>query len=284
MRMYCTFVQKLDQRHRQRAWMGTNCRRRHDNRRPNNVLRFPRCGDARRQSAPGRTGDRGARRDRARRYLVVNDPVEAATRLMSTAHLLDGVSTVLAEQGVGALSVRSVAAAAGGSPAQVQYYYRTKNDLVRAGFEQAGKQFLSDVVTARPDTLMDFVRLWLPLDDRRERRARVWLAYATMSAVDAELAAASAQLDEGLRQWFISARASRPRCLAAFRADRRSHHAMPHADTSPTSGARGADNSPVRLGTRGERLTIALGHRQPTDRHALRQAKTDRPSKHSVVS
>lgn len=122
---------------------------------------------------------------------------------MTGTRLLDGVVTVLAEQGVGALSVRSVAAAAGVSPAQVQYYYRTKSELVRAGFDHAGEQFLADVVAAQPTTLMGFVQQWLPLDDRRERRARVWLAYAAISAVDAELAATSAQLDQELRRWFI---------------------------------------------------------------------------------
>lgn len=122
---------------------------------------------------------------------------------MTVSRLLDGVLAVLAEQGVGALSVRSVAAAAGVSPAQVQYYYRTKSELVRAGFDHAGDQFLADVVAAQPATLLEFVQQWLPLDDRRERRARVWLAYAAISAVDAELAAASAQLDEELRRWFI---------------------------------------------------------------------------------
>lgn len=121
---------------------------------------------------------------------------------MRVTHLLDGVMTVLAEQGVGALSVRSVAAAAGVSPAQVQYYYRTKSDLVRAGFDYAGEQFLEDLAAAQPTTLMGFVQQWLPLDDRRERRARVWLAYAAISAVDAELSAAAAELDRELRQWF----------------------------------------------------------------------------------
>lgn len=111
--------------------------------------------------------------------------------------------TVLAEQGVGALSVRSVAAASGVSPAQVQYYYRTKSELVRAGFDHAGEQFLADVVAAQPTTLLDLVQQWLPLDERRDRRARVWLAYAAISAVDSELAAASAQLDQELRRWFI---------------------------------------------------------------------------------
>lgn len=122
---------------------------------------------------------------------------------MAVTRLLDGVLTVLAEQGVGALSVRSVAAAAGVSPAQVQYYYRAKSELVRAGFDHAGEQFLADVAAARPTTLMEVVLQWLPLDDRRERRARVWLAYAAISAVDADLAASAARLDEELRGWFL---------------------------------------------------------------------------------
>ncbi|MFC4554930.1 TetR/AcrR family transcriptional regulator [Georgenia faecalis] len=122
---------------------------------------------------------------------------------MAAAGVLDGVLTVLAEHGVGALSVRTVAAAAGVSPAQVQYHYRTKSELVRAAFDHAGEQFLADVAAAQPTTLMDVVEQWLPLDDRRERRARVWLAYAALSAVDTALAAASAQLDDELRQWFV---------------------------------------------------------------------------------
>ncbi len=121
---------------------------------------------------------------------------------MAVTRLLDAVLTVLAEHGAGALSVRSVAAAAGVSPAQVQYYYRTKSELVRAGFDHAGEQFLADVTASGATTLMDVVQQWLPLDDRRERRARVWLAYAALSAVDPELAAVSAQLDRELRSWF----------------------------------------------------------------------------------
>jgi AcrR family transcriptional regulator len=123
--------------------------------------------------------------------------------MTNATRVLNGVLTVLGEQGVGALSVRSVATAASVSPAQVQYYYRTKSQLVRAGFDHAGEQFLADVQAAQPTTLMGFVEQWLPLDDRRERRARVWLAYAAMSATDTELAATSAQLDQELRRWFV---------------------------------------------------------------------------------
>jgi AcrR family transcriptional regulator len=122
---------------------------------------------------------------------------------VTPTHLLDGVLTVLSEQGVGSLSVRSVAAAAGVSPAQVQYYYRTKSELVHAGFEHAGQQFIDDVTAADPGTLIAFVQQWLPLDERRERRARVWIAYAAIAATDPTLAASSAQLDQELRQWFM---------------------------------------------------------------------------------
>lgn len=135
--------------------------------------------------------------------MVVEEQVGSGERLMTAPRLLDGVLAVLAEQGVGSLSVRSVAAAADVSPAQVQYYYRTKAELVRAGFDHAGEQFLADVAAAQPATLRGIVEQWLPLDDRRERRARVWLAYAAISAVDAELAATSARLDEELRSWFL---------------------------------------------------------------------------------
>ena len=123
---------------------------------------------------------------------------------MSATRVLDGVLAVLAEQGVGALSVRSVATAAGVSPAQVQYYYRTKSELVRAAFDHAGEQLLADIAAAKPTTLMDVVEQWLPMDEPRERRARVWLAYAAIAAVDPDLAATSARLDEELRRWFTN--------------------------------------------------------------------------------
>lgn len=122
---------------------------------------------------------------------------------MSSTRILDGVVNVLADRGAQALSIRSVAVEAGVSPAQVQYYYRTRAELVRAGFDRAGEQFLADIAAARPSTLMDVVEQWLPLDARREHRARVWLAYAAMSSVDEHLVVESARLDGELRQWFM---------------------------------------------------------------------------------
>lgn len=123
---------------------------------------------------------------------------------------------ILAEQGIAALSVRSVASAAGVSPAQVQYYFRTKSELVRAGFDHAGQQFEADLERAAPTTLLELVEQWLPLDARRERRARVWLAYAAASVADSDLAAESAKLDEELRQRFVALGLNEQRAAQLF--------------------------------------------------------------------
>ncbi len=123
------------------------------------------------------------------------------------AHLLEAVFSVLAEDGLGALSMRSVAAAANVSVAQVQYYFRTKAELVAAAFTYASSEFLDALATVEGgepsvEHLRAVIWTWLPLDEQRERRARVWLAFAAISAADRELARAAAQLDTDLRMWF----------------------------------------------------------------------------------
>ncbi len=123
---------------------------------------------------------------------------------MGSTRILEGVLNVLAERGIGALSVRSVAAAADVSPAQVQYYYRTKNDLVRAGFDYVGEQFDRDLASAECDTVADYVAQWLPLDEHRDRRARVWIAYTSLAVNDEKLRMAAEQLDSEIRTWFTT--------------------------------------------------------------------------------
>lgn len=123
------------------------------------------------------------------------------------AHVLDGVLRVLAGDGLSALSVRSVAAAAGVSPAQVQYYFRTRAELVTAAFERASEEFVAALATLAPaepslERLRQIIWTWLPVDSDREDRARVWVAYAATAATDKKLAVASAQLDADLRAWF----------------------------------------------------------------------------------
>lgn len=123
------------------------------------------------------------------------------------AHLLDAVLAVVAAEGFAAVSMRSIAARAGVSVAQVQYYFHSKSELVAAAFDHSNRDFLDSLATILPDEasverLHDVVWAWLPLDAERENRARVWLAFAATAATDHRLAAAAAQLDVELRAWF----------------------------------------------------------------------------------
>ncbi|MCK9878688.1 TetR family transcriptional regulator [Frankia sp. Ag45/Mut15] len=125
------------------------------------------------------------------------------------AHILEAAHTVLARDGIVGLSVRSVAAAAGVSPAQVQYYFRTRIELIEAAFTHAGDQFLAglrEINTGEPSwaRLRQLIWYWLPLDGERESRARVWLAYAATAATNDRIAAASALLDDELRAWLTA--------------------------------------------------------------------------------
>lgn len=129
---------------------------------------------------------------------------------MAQERILGAVLDVLAGNGVDKLSIRTVAEAADVSPAQVQYYYRTKRDLVRAGFEYSSSQFMAAVAAAKPKTLRELTLQWLPLDEARERRARVWLAYTEMAARDDQLAMEAARTDAELRQWFTAAGVPEP--------------------------------------------------------------------------
>lgn len=135
-------------------------------------------------------------------------------------HLLGAALRVIAEQGLAGLSVRTVAAEAGVSPAQVQYYFRTKTELVRAAFEHAGEQFLTDLRAVEGERSIDWlhrlVDVWLPLDERREQRARVWLAYAATAAIDPGLAAHSAEVDAELIE-VLAAELSELGCLTPQR-------------------------------------------------------------------
>ncbi len=123
------------------------------------------------------------------------------------AHLLEAALSVVAEEGLGAVSMRSVAARADVSTAQVQYYFRTKAELVSGAYDRAHEQFLATLLATLPgpptsERLSRVVRLWLPLDPERDRRARVWLAFTAAAVNEPELAGRAATLDGELRRWF----------------------------------------------------------------------------------
>jgi AcrR family transcriptional regulator len=121
--------------------------------------------------------------------------------------VLDAVLDVIAERGLEAATMRTVAAAAGISLAQVQYYFRSKDELVASAFRHVTERFdekLATVDLSGPPrkVLRQALELWLPLDDDRARDARVWLAFSAASVTSPVLAGIAATTDAELRVAF----------------------------------------------------------------------------------
>lgn len=111
---------------------------------------------------------------------------------------------VIAERGLEAATMRNVAAAAKISLAQVQYYFRSKDELVAAAFQHVTELF--DLKLATVDlsgsprrVLRQALELWLPLDESRARDARVWLAFSAAAATSPTLKEIAAATDHELR-------------------------------------------------------------------------------------
>lgn len=121
--------------------------------------------------------------------------------------MLDAVLDVIAERGLEAATMRTVAAAAGISLAQVQYYFRSKDELVASAFRHVTERFdekLATVDLSGPPrkVLRQALELWLPLDDDRARDARVWLAFSAASVTSPMLAGIAATTEAELRVAF----------------------------------------------------------------------------------
>jgi AcrR family transcriptional regulator len=114
---------------------------------------------------------------------------------------------VIAEGGLEAATLRTVAGAAGISLAQVQYYFPSKDDLVAAAFRYTTRKFdekLATVDLSGPPqkVLRQALELWLPLDEPRARDARVWLAFSAAAASSETLKEIAATTDNELRVAF----------------------------------------------------------------------------------
>jgi AcrR family transcriptional regulator len=112
---------------------------------------------------------------------------------IAEADLTDALVRVVAERGLDAVSVRSVARAAGVSAGAVQYYFPTVEALLEAAYRRVIER-----VTERATRLLPAARAkafarallleLLPLDDEREAELRVGLAFSARSVVSAPLA------------------------------------------------------------------------------------------------
>lgn len=99
-------------------------------------------------------------------------------------------------EGLHNVTLRGVAAQAGVSLRQVQYYFGTKNDLMQAGLdmlEQQSHRGVSERISALSDsssarsTLLAFFEEALPTDDESRQFHLLWMSYAMLSLTSPSL-------------------------------------------------------------------------------------------------
>jgi AcrR family transcriptional regulator len=144
--------------------------------------------------------------------------------------LLDALVSITAERGLDQVSIREVAAEAGVSVGTVQYYCRSKDEMLEMAFRHILNR-MSDraAATARSGTVTQVLRRalheFLPLDDLRRRECRVYLAFAARAAVTPSLAEVQHELLGEMRG----------RCADVFAAAKESGEAI--ADFDPKEAA-----------------------------------------------
>ena len=106
-------------------------------------------------------------------------------------HVAHIAAQVIAEEGVGALTFRRMAAAAGTSTAIVSTYFEDKQDLLLATFATAAKRTSVRFETAMEagGGLQECLEAWLPLDEERTLDWRVIIAFWGAAVSEPDLAA-----------------------------------------------------------------------------------------------
>ena len=105
-------------------------------------------------------------------------------------HVTSLAARLVAQEGVGALTFRRVADAAGSSTAIVSTYFTGKRDLLLSTLRAAASRTTVRFEAAMNagGTLQDCLEAWLPLDEERRADWRVIIAFWGVAVADAELA------------------------------------------------------------------------------------------------
>jgi AcrR family transcriptional regulator len=112
--------------------------------------------------------------------------------------IAEAVLAVVAEHGLPAVSLTTVAARAVVSPGRVQHYFATKKELLAAAFEHANAQSSArirakagqDLDAAEPRTVLTVVLTELiPYDDATRLHMRVRQSFTALALADADIAA-----------------------------------------------------------------------------------------------
>lgn len=144
--------------------------------------------------------------------------------------IIDALLWIVAERGMEQVSVREVATAAGVSIGTVQHYFRTKDAMLAAAYDEVVNRIRSrlDAVKLGTDVrknLSAVLTELLPLDERRRVECRVHLAFAARAATRPDMAKtqarALAELHDGVTDAFargLGRPATRAQCVVAAHA------------------------------------------------------------------
>ena len=108
------------------------------------------------------------------------------------AELAQAAWEVAREDGVGAISVRRVATAAGWSIGAVQYYFSTKTALLQHAFDLVGQRTVVRIhaiaeAAGEEQALRESILSLLPLDREISAESEIWFAFMGLALGDRQL-------------------------------------------------------------------------------------------------
>jgi AcrR family transcriptional regulator len=111
---------------------------------------------------------------------------------------------IVGRDGIGAVSVRTVAAEANSSAGAVRYYFPEQHGLLSFAMDLVSRRVTARIRALEPGTpAARYLEEVIPLDEERQAEFEVWLAFVAQSLADTEaggaLRASFTSVHEGLR-------------------------------------------------------------------------------------
>ncbi|WBC08104.1 TetR family transcriptional regulator C-terminal domain-containing protein [Micromonospora sp. WMMA1947] len=168
------------------------------------------------------------------------------------AELARAMWRVVYRDGVGAATVRSIAAEAGWSPSALRHYFATQTELLVFAMEHVQAEAAERIATgdrsgSPRQVAQRILEQLLPLDRQRVREAEVWLLLAARAQTDPAARARMADADDGIRRaaefavaLLTGKPAADPEAVAGLHAllDGLALHALLYPDRMPPARAR----------------------------------------------
>ncbi|MCZ7429240.1 TetR family transcriptional regulator C-terminal domain-containing protein [Micromonospora sp. WMMA1949] len=168
------------------------------------------------------------------------------------AELARAMWRVVYRDGVGAATVRSIAAEAGWSPSALRHYFATQTELLVFAMEHVQAEAAERIATgdrsgSPRQVAQRILEQLLPMDRQRVREAEVWLLLAARAQTDPAARARMADADDGIRRaaefavaLLTGKPAADPEAVAGLHAllDGLALHALLYPDRMPPARAR----------------------------------------------